>query len=151
MIWDRFVNCESEASVPMPETPVEVHALPEQELFAPLLADPRQPEFSMSWRRYQRPSTEFAASVALGECFGPTWEIFGRSGSARIGVQAAVFALFILAAPLRRSGRRGLLGRLSAQLSQGPVVVSAAPVSSESHLADEFILGNPGVNRVNFG
>ena len=32
---------------------VDVYALPEQELFAPLLADPRQPRFSVSYLHYR--------------------------------------------------------------------------------------------------
>jgi len=150
VIWDRSVDCESETSAPAPETPVEVHALPEQELFAPLLADPRQPRFSMSYQRYQTPSAEFAAaSVALGEYFGLASGFFGKSGSSQIGIQAAVFALFNLDAPSSDLVNADYWVGFPLSYRKGPWSYLVRLYHQSSHLGDEFILGNPGVNRVN--
>lgn len=41
VVWERAVDGEGEAPAPLTETPVEFRAPPEQELFAPRLAEPR--------------------------------------------------------------------------------------------------------------
>ena len=150
VVWDRSVNCEGEAPAPAAETPVEIHALPEQELFGPLLADPRQPRSSMSYQRYRTPSTEFAAaSVAVGQYFGLASGFFGKSGSSQIGIQAAVFALFNLDAPSNDLVNADYWIGFPLSYRKGPWSYLVRLYHQSSHLGDEFILGNPGVNRVN--
>src|SRR3989344_2139340 len=73
--WALSADCDKSPSAPESDAaapaPIDVHALPETELFAPLLADLRQPRFSMSYQHYQGNAREFtAASVAWGEYFG---------------------------------------------------------------------------------
>jgi len=150
VVWDRSVDCAGEAPAPAAETPVELHALPEQELFAPLLADPRQPRFSMSYQRYRTPANEFAAaSVALGEYFGLASGMFGKSGSSQIGIQAAVFALFNLDAPSSDLVNADYWLGFPLSYRKGPWSYLVRLYHQSSHLGDEFLLGNPGVNRVN--
>ncbi len=149
VVWDRSVDCAGEAP-PAAETPVELRALPEQELFAPLLADPRQPRFSMSYQRYHTPTNTFsAASVALGEYFGLASGMFGRSGSSQIGIQAAVFALFNLDAPSSDLVNADYWVGFPLSYRKGPWSYLVRLYHQSSHLGDEFLLGNPGVNRVN--
>ena len=151
--WDRRADCAQEAAPGASadeELAFDVQALPEQVLFAPLLADPRQPRFSMSYQRYRILGETFnAGSVAFGEYFGLASGFLGANGSSQVGLQGAVFALFNLDAasndlvnadywigiPITyRYGRWSYLLRLYHQ---------------SSHLGDEFILGNPGIARVN--
>ncbi len=131
-------------------TPVDVYALPEQELFAPLLADPRQPRFSVSYLHYRTPASEFsAASTAFGEYFGLASGFFGESGSSQIGIQGGVFALFNLEAPSHDLINADYWIGLPLSYRKGPWSYLLRIYHQSSHLGDEFILGNPGVNRVN--
>ncbi|MCR4300635.1 MAG: DUF1207 domain-containing protein [Sulfuricaulis sp.] len=130
--------------------PVDVYALPEQELFEPLLADPRQPRFSVSYLHYRSPASEFsAASVAFGEYFGLASGFFGSSGSSQIGIQGGVFALFNLEAPSSDLINADYWIGLPISYRKGPWSYVMRLYHQSSHLGDEFILGNPGINRVN--
>jgi hypothetical protein len=129
---------------------VDVYALPEQELFAPLLADPRQPRFSVSYLHYRTSQNEFAAaSVAFGEYFGLASGVFGNSGSSQVGIQGGVFALFNLDAPSSDLINADYWIGLPISYRKGPWSYVLRPYHQSSHLGDEFILGNPGINRVN--
>jgi Protein of unknown function (DUF1207) len=157
--WDLATDCDRPAAAPSaprtaqevkPSVPIDVHALPETELFAPLLADPRQPRFSMSYQDYHTPSKEFsAASVALGEYFGFARGLFGESGSSQFGIQAAVFALFNLDAPSSDLVNADYWVGFPLSYRKGPWSFLVRLYHQSSHLGDEFLLGNPGVNRVN--
>lgn len=129
---------------------IDVRALPEEEQFAPLLADPRQPRFSVSYQHYRGASREFAAAnVALGEYFGIASGFFGEAGSSQIGIQAAVFALFNLDAPSSDLINADYWIGLPISYRRGPWSYLVRLYHQSSHLGDEFILGNPGINRVN--
>ncbi len=140
------------AQAPEPVAPNEaaVELLPEQELFKPLIADPRQPQFSIRYQYYNTPVETFnAASVSFGDYFGFAARSWGTTGITQLGLQGAVFALFNLDAPsfdlinadywiglpvTYRTGHWSFLGRIYHQ---------------SSHLGDEFLLGQPGTNRIN--
>jgi Protein of unknown function (DUF1207) len=157
--WDQSTDCDKAAPVSQSENavsknemsvPIDVRALPASELFAPLQADPRQPRFSVSYQHYRGNSTEFsAASVALGEYFGLAQGMFGQAGSSQIGIQAAVFALFNLDAPSSDLINADYWIGLPISYRRGPWSYLIRLYHQSSHLGDEFILGNPGVNRVN--
>ena len=130
--------------------PIDVYALPEQELFGPLLADPRQPRFSVSYLHYRSSASKFsAASAAFGEYFGLASGFFGNSGSSQIGIQGGVFALFNLNAPSSDLINADYWIGLPISYRRGPWSYQLRIYHQSSHLGDEFILGNPGVNRVN--
>lgn len=158
--WDQARACDEAPSgsassgktVPEREAPaaLDVHALLEQELFAPLLADPRQARFSMSYLHYRTPTSDFAAAqVAFGEYFGLASGFFGKSGSSQIGIQGAVFALFNLDAPSSDLVNADYWIGLPISYRKGPWSFVLRLYHQSSHLGDEFILGNPGINRVN--
>lgn len=153
--WDSPpARCGSEAPPEQERPPREprivFHALPERELFAPLIADPRQPRFSMSYQRYRTPHESFrAASVALGEYFGLASGFLGRSGSSQVGIQAAVFALFNLDAPSNDLVNADYWIGIPLSYRRGAWSFLLRLYHQSSHLGDEFILGNPGVQRVN--
>ena len=155
VFWALSTDCDKYSSAPESDAaapaPVDIHALPETELFAPLLADPRQPRFSMSYQHYNSSNAqEFAAaSVALGEYFGLATGLFGDYGSSQIGIQAAVFALFNLDAPSSDLINADYWFGLPISYRRGPWSYLVRLYHQSSHLGDEFILGNPGVNRVN--
>ena len=159
VFWSLPPGCGGEMSAPepgkpatpaSPPAPVDIYALPEAELFAPLIADPRQPRFSMSYQRYHGAGGEFsAASVALGEYFGLATGLFGDYGSSQVGIQGAVFALFNLDAPSSDLINADYWIGLPVSYRRGPWSFLIRLYHQSSHLGDEFILGNPGVDRVN--
>lgn len=156
--WDLSTDCDRSDATEQdkagterePEVPIDVYALPEQELFAPLLADPRQPRFSVSYLHYRSSTNEFAAaSTAFGEYFGLASGVFGKSGSSQVGIQGGVFALFNLDAPSSDLINADYWIGLPVSYRKGPWSYLLRIYHQSSHLGDEFILGNPGVNRVN--
>lgn len=156
--WGLSTDCDrsgaSEQDKPEAEreaaAAVDVYALPEQELFAPLLADPRQPRFSVSYLHYRTNQTEFAAAnAAFGEYFGLASGVFGSSGSSQVGIQGGVFALFNLDAPSSDLVNADYWIGLPVSYRKGPWSYLLRIYHQSSHLGDEFILGNPGINRVN--
>jgi len=154
VLWALSADCDDSSSVPEPDTaapaPIDIHALPETELFAPLLADPRQPRFSVSYQQYRGSSREFAAaSTAVGEYFGLATGMFGEYGSSQVGIQGAVFALFNLDAPSSDLINADYWIGLPISYRRGPWSYLIRLYHQSSHLGDEFILGNPGVDRVN--
>lgn len=153
--WDESTDCDAPRAAAAAETApakrrVEVRWLPEHELFAPLLADPRQPRFSMSYQYYNTPRDRFnAAAVAFGEYFGLTEGFLGDYGSSQLGIQGAVFALFNLEAPSSDLVNADYWIGLPLSYRRGPWSFLLRAYHQSSHLGDEFILGSPGVNRVN--
>lgn len=149
--WSRSTNCDESGAAAEGETaPVEVYALPEREQFAPLLADPRQPRFSVSYLHYRSNVAELnAASAAFGEYFGLASGFFGHSGSSQIGIQGGVFALFNLDAPSSDLINADYWIGLPISYRKGPWSYLLRLYHQSSHLGDEFILGNPGIDRVN--
>jgi len=157
--WDLSTDCDKSSDASKPDTgdserkdtlPPDIYALPEQELFAPLLADPRQPRFSVSYLHYRSPASEFAAaSVAFGEYFGLASGFFGNSGSSQVGIQGGVFALFNLDAESSDLINADYWIGLPVSYRRGPWSYLLRFYHQSSHLGDEFILGSPGINRVN--
>jgi len=146
--WDASVDCEDEPPV---STEIRYDVLPERDLFEPLMADPRQPRFSISYQRYVTPNQTFnAANVAFGEYFGLASGFLGdAAGASQIGIQAGVFALFNLDAPSSDLINADYWIGLPVSYRRGPWSYVARLYHQSSHLGDEFILGNPGLHRVN--
>lgn len=156
--WETSAGCDNDtttvaapAEVAAPAREITVQWLPDRDLFAPLIADPRQPRFSMSYQRFQPPGRQgfSAMSVALGEYFGLAEELFGERGNSQVGIQAAVFALFNLDAASSDLVNADYQIGLPLSYRRGPWSYQLKLYHQSSHLGDEFILGNPGVNRVN--
>lgn len=151
--WNPSTDCDQQiARTAITSAPREVRALPERELFAPLLADPRQPRFSISYQRYRAPARESsfdAAAVALGEYFGFAEGFFGDRGSSQVGIEAAVFALFNIDAESNDLVNADYWIALPFSYRRGSWSYQFSLLHQSSHLGDEFILGNPGFNRVN--
>jgi hypothetical protein len=130
------------------KAPDPFELLPRVELFDPLIADPRDPHFSVIYQWYlDDPELNHVGSANFGETFalfggdlwGGRWEIGGLGG---------VFSIFDLDASsfdlVNSDFRAGLTfsarnDGLSAQLKL---------YHQSSHLGDEFLLNNQ-VNRIN--
>ena len=135
-----------------------VEAFPENDVFRPLLADPKQPQFFAAYQavRIRNPSApaNFGTSVNVGSVgFGENFGLVGQRNGCngwQVGILAGVFAQFNLDASsadlinsdyvvgIPFSWRKDLLSarvRLSHQ---------------SSHLGDEFVLGNPRIQRQDY-
>jgi hypothetical protein len=133
--------------------PSEAGFLPTGHLFRALLADPRWPHFSASYRYYTKtPSSKNVAAVTFGETLPLYRGNIGEKakwGQWETGVQAGVFSIFDLDSTSidlintdffvagfvgYRIGDFSALGRIFHQ---------------SSHLGDEFLLRETRPNRVN--
>jgi hypothetical protein len=123
--------------------------MPGDDLFGPLIADPRWPHFSVGYQYYSTdPDFENIASVSFGETF-TVYRLRAGHGWWEVGIQAGAFAVFdlnsssydlvntdyfVAAATAYRYERFSALGRLFHQ---------------SSHLGDEFLLRSTRPERVN--
>lgn len=126
-----------------------IEALPVDELFKPLIADPRQPQFSIKYHRYDVDEDFNAASVSFGDYFGFASGLFGEYGVSQIGLQGAVFAVFNLDSESFDLVNADYWIGIPVSLRRGPFSYLARIYHQSSHLGDEYLLGNPDVARIN--
>ena len=126
-----------------------VEALPVDELFKPLIADPRQPQFSIKYHRYDARDDFDAASVSFGDYFGFASGLFGEYGVSQIGLQGAVFAVFNMDSESFDLVNADYWLGIPVSLRRGPFSYLARIYHQSSHLGDEFLIGNPDVPRIN--
>ena len=127
-----------------------MEAFPENDVFRPLWADPKQPQFFASFlgTRVRSDDTYLnAASVGFGDNFGLVGRRHGCNGW-QVGVLGAVFAQFNL-----DSGSNDLLNSdynigIPVSWRRGLFSTRVRFYHNSSHLGDEFLLRNPGVTRV---
>jgi hypothetical protein len=128
---------------------VEVKPLPDRPLFRTLMADPREARFSVNWQRHRSEGNSFnAADVSFGETFGFA-EGDWQGGRYQIGLQGAVFALFNLDSDSFDLINADYVIGIPITWRQDSWSARARLYHQSSHLGDEFLLGNPGVNRIN--
>jgi len=121
--------------------------LPRQDLFAPLLADPRWPRFGASILPYLDDQFDRVGATAFGETIpvlrGPVLD-----GQLELSLQAGVFSIFDFGfsstALVNSDFQVG--GLLSWQ--RGPFTVAARGLHQSSHLGDEYLL-KTDIDRVN--
>jgi len=154
------VACSYRATAKGPDGALRGQFLPSHGLFRPPIADVKQPRLAASLRRTSVEGGLLAAQEDSGGdflagvvSFGGTVPLYGfRAGhcnGVQIGLTAGVFSQFNLDTPSLNLINSdfivgfpitGRLGRLSARLRL---------LHQSSHLGDEFILDNDGVDREN--
>ena len=125
--------------------------LPKDDVFRPLMADPKQPQFFASWQAVRvRPDRTAAnvGSVGFGENFGFYTKRDGCNGW-QIGMLAGVFAQFNLDAPSKDLINADYVVGIPLSWRSGPLSTRVRLYHQSSHLGDEFLLGRPGFDRVN--
>lgn len=126
-------------------------AFPKDDVFRPLLADPKQPQFFASWQatrvRTNQTSTNIG-SVGFGENFGFYTRRNGCNGW-QVGVLAGVFAQFNLDAPSKDLINADYVVGIPISWRSGGWSTRVRLYHQSSHIGDEFLLGRPGFNRVN--
>lgn len=138
------------------ELALQTGFLPTGHLFERLLADPRWPHFSASYR-YTSVSGDFEDTVNIGSVsFGETIPFyrgnlsFGRrfAGQWEVGLQGGVFSDFNLDAPSSDLINSDFYGALYSSLRIGNFSAFSRLFHQSSHLGDEFLL-RTRIQRVN--
>lgn len=126
-------------------------AFPKDDVFRPLLADPKQPQFFASWQatrvRTNQTSTNIG-SVGFGENFGFYTSRQGCNGW-QVGILAGVFAQFNLNEPSMDLINADYVVGIPFSWRSGGWSTRVRLYHQSSHVGDEFLLGQPGFNRVN--
>ncbi len=126
----------------------DVEPFPRVELFAPLIADPRQPRFAVSYQRYI--DDEELGNVASAN-FGETFALLGGpvgDGRWEFGILGGVFSIFDMDAESFDLVNADYLGGLTASGRRGWLSGQVRLYHQSSHLGDEFLL-RTRTNRIN--
>mgnify|MGYP002715662572 FL=1 len=114
--------------------------LPRNNLFEPLVADPRWPRFSASYRYYlDDPDVEHAGAVSFGETFALYRNsLFG--GRWEVGFQASVFSVFDLNSDSMDLVNADYWVGIPVSWRRGDFSVLGRIFHQSSHLGDEYLL-----------
>lgn len=133
-------------------------AFPSDDVFRPLMADPKQPQFFASYHSVQRrePTSTVkgvgksvnVGSVGFGDNFGFYTKRQGCNGW-QVGLLAGVFAQFNLDAPSSDLINADYIVGIPVSWRHGGWSMRVRLYHQSSHVGDEFLLENPGFNRVN--
>ncbi len=124
---------------------------PKDDVFRPLMADPKQPQFFASWQAVRVRTDRTAVnggSVGFGENFGFYTKRNGCNGW-QIGMLAGVFAQFNLDASSKDLVNADYVVGIPLSWRSGGWSTRLRLYHQSSHLGDEFLLGRPGFDRVN--
>lgn len=137
-------------------------SLPQGDLFAPLVADAKEPNVSVSYRRVQfrdaglpagaeGPGID-AAVVSAGGTFGLWASLSGDScRGVQLSVLGGIFSQFNLDAPSLDLINSDFVVGTQVSVRQGRFSERLRIYHQSSHLGDEFVLRNPAVHRIDFG
>jgi hypothetical protein len=131
-----------------------VEAFPDNDVFRPPLADPKQPRFFATYQavRVRTPtqsnigSSVNVGSIGFGENFGLAGQRNGCNGW-QVGILGGVFAQFNLSGESEDLINADYVIGIPVSWRSGLVSTRVRFYHQSSHLGDEFLLGNPGFNR----
>jgi hypothetical protein len=129
----------------------EGEAFPTGDLFRPLIADPKQPQFFVSINRFRSSGVRYTmASVGFGETFG-MYRFFGsREGNGlQLSVDGALFAQFNLDAPSYDLINADYTLGIPVTYRYGDNSLRLRIYHQSSHLGDEFLQSVNPPERVN--
>lgn len=128
-----------------------IDIFPEGDVFRPLLADPKQPQFFAAYQATRLRDTNQsvnAGSVGFGENFGLMGRRNGCDGW-QVGILGGVFAQFDLDAASSDLINADYVIGVPVSWRSGLFSTRVRLYHQSSHVGDEFLLTNPGFNRVN--
>ncbi|TCV86334.1 DUF1207 domain-containing protein [Sulfurirhabdus autotrophica] len=146
----NFVNDKPEAQMPVKTkrlykalavTQSKV-PLPTGDLFRPLIADPKQPQFFVSYRRYDISGTTInTGAVGFGESFG-FYRLQGEKpgDGLQISLSGGLFAQFDLDAPSSDLVNADYIIGLPITYRRGDYSARVRLYHQSSHLGDEYLL-----------
>jgi len=119
-------------------------------LFPPLLADPKQPQFFASYRRYETPvDTVNIGAVGFGETFGFYRRAGKRPGDGiQLSIAGGLFAQFNMDTPSSDLVNADYVIGFPLTYRRGSLAARLRLYHQSSHLGDEFLL-NVQPERVN--
>jgi hypothetical protein len=129
----------------------EAEGFPTGDLFRPLIADPKQPQFFVSINRFRSSGERFTmASVGFGETFG-LYRFFGsREGDGlQLSVEGAIFAQFNLDTPSYNLINADYTIGIPVTYRHGDNSLRFRIYHQSSHLGDEFLQSINPPERVN--
>lgn len=129
----------------------EGEAYPVGDLFRPLLADPKQTQFFVSFGRFRSVGVQFImASVGFGETFG-MYRYLGRSegDGLQFNLEGALFAQFNLETPSSDLRNADYTIGIPVTYRKGNHSVRLRIYHQSSHLGDELLQGPNPPTRVN--
>jgi hypothetical protein len=129
----------------------EAEAFPTGDLFRPLIADPKQPQFFVSIGSFKSSDVRYTmASVGFGETFG-LYRFFGsREGDGlQVSVEGALFAQFNLSTPSYDLINADYTIGFPVTYRYGDNSLRFRIYHQSSHLGDELLLSANPPNRVN--
>ncbi len=132
---------------------------PQGGLFRPPIADMRQPRFYLSWRRVTFRGSALPAGgidnriragvVAIGTDYGIWRRARGRRCNGfQVEVMGGIFSQFNLSAESDDLLNTDFLIGPTFSWRRGGLSIRGRLYHQSSHLGDEFILGNPNVDRI---
>jgi uncharacterized protein DUF1207 len=140
-------------AAPAAGEPSEAGFLPTGHLFSALIADPRWPHFSASYRYYSNtPGSKNVAAVTFGETLPLYRGSIGAKadwGQWETGVQAGVFAIFDLASQSLDLINTDFFVAAFVGYRVGDFSALGRIFHQSSHLGDEFLLRETRPNRIN--
>lgn len=115
---------------------------PSGDLFRPLLADPKQPQFFVSFRKYDTPVESVnTAAVGYGETFGFYRQAGKRPGDGlQVSISGTLLAQFNLDAESNDLINADYVVGLPVTYRRGPLSARLRVYHQSSHLGDEFLL-----------
>lgn len=137
-------------------------AFPDNDLFAPLLADTKEPRFGISYRRVQFRDSALPAGregpgidagvISAGGTFG-LWahRPVDACGGAQVSLFGGMFSQFNLDAPSLDLINSDFVIGTQLAVRQGRLSGRLRIYHQSSHLGDEFVLRNPSIARIDFG
>ena len=129
----------------------EGKVFPVGDLFRPLLADPKQPQFFVSVNRFRSSGVRYTvASVGFGETFG-MYRFFGNveGNGLQLSVEGAIFAQFNLDAPSHDLINADYTIGIPVTYRHGDNSLRFRIYHQSSHLGDEFLQSVNPPERVN--
>ncbi len=124
---------------------------PVGDLFRPLIADPKQPQFFVSAIEMRSPTERITgASVGYGENFGLwRWPGAAPGDGWQLNFAGGLFAQFNLDAPSSDLINADYTVGFGLTHRRGPYSARLRLYHQSSHLGDEFLINQPNVTRIN--
>jgi len=156
---DRCGDSSQNAPGSMEDDPLSGVILPEGDLFLPLLADMKQPQFYASYRRVKFRGTALPAGqgdneinagiVALGGNFG-LWGLRQARGcdGFQVNLMTGIFSQFNLSAPSADLINTDFIVGMPLTFRRGGFSSRMRLYHQSSHLGDELLLNNPDIDRL---
>jgi hypothetical protein len=124
---------------------------PQDDVFRPLFADPKQPQFFLSYQRMRFRELDRSISagfVSAGETFG-LWSSRSKNcDGLQVSMQGGIFAQFNLDGPSTDLINADYLIGMPITWRRGPLSVRARFYHQSSHLGDELLIHNPGLQQL---